>query len=108
MHVTEQEAAAMYARACRSWYGIKANSVLNSQIKRLMAKADARGVKAWQQVAQALENLEDERSTGRTAGKLRAEPRAWRGGHGSMSRPVGGRGRDCASASAVHSCWPGV
>jgi hypothetical protein len=57
MFVTEEEAAAIYAKACRSWYGARANSVVHSQIKRLMAKGDCKGVKAWQQVARALEDL---------------------------------------------------
>jgi hypothetical protein len=67
MHVTEHEAAEMYARACRSWYGIKAKSVVNSHLKRLMAKADAEGVKAWQQVAYALEHLQHEPNAGKAA-----------------------------------------
>jgi hypothetical protein len=67
MHVTEQEAAEMYARACRRWYGLDAHSVVNSKIKRLMAKDDAKGVKAWQLVAHALEQLQHEPSAGRAA-----------------------------------------
>ena len=55
MFVTEKEAAVIYAMACRSWYGARANSVV--QIKKLMAKGDGKGVKAWQQVARALEDL---------------------------------------------------
>jgi hypothetical protein len=54
MFVTEEEAAAIYARACRSWYGVKAQSVVNSQIKALMAKGDRKGVAAWRQVASAI------------------------------------------------------
>ena len=75
MFVTEEEAAAIYAKACRSWYGARAGSLVHSPVKKLMAKGDGKGVKAWQQVARALENLsaeplEDEgirRSTRRTA-----------------------------------------
>jgi len=50
----------MYARACRSWYGVSANSVVHSQIKKLMAKGDGKGVKAWQLVARALGSLKIE------------------------------------------------
>ena len=60
MLVTEEEAATIYAKACRSWYGAKASSVVYSQIKRLMAKGDRKGVMAWQQVARALEDLSTE------------------------------------------------
>jgi hypothetical protein len=56
MFVTEEEAAAIYARACRSWYGIKADSVVNSQIRALMARGDRKGVAAWRRVAGALKN----------------------------------------------------
>jgi hypothetical protein len=58
--VTEEEAAAIYARACRSWYGIKADSVVNSQIRALMARGDRKGVAAWRRVAGALKPLPDD------------------------------------------------
>jgi hypothetical protein len=60
MFVTEEEAATIYAKACRSWYGARAASVVHSQVKKLMAKGDGKGVKAWQQVARALESLSAE------------------------------------------------
>jgi len=56
MFVSDEEAAAMYARWCRSWYGVRAKSVVKSKIRALMAKGDRKGVKAWQQVAHALEH----------------------------------------------------
>jgi hypothetical protein len=43
MFITEEEAAAIYAGACRSWYGINAQSVIHSQIKKLMVKGDRKG-----------------------------------------------------------------
>jgi hypothetical protein len=55
MFVTEEEAADIYASACRSWYRGKAKSVVNSKIRALKAKGDRKGVKAWKQVADALE-----------------------------------------------------
>ena len=44
----------MYARACRSWYGTKAKSVVRAKIRALKAKGDHKGVVAWERVAQAL------------------------------------------------------
>ena len=55
MFVSDEEAAAMYARWCRNWYGVNAKSVVKSKIRTLMAKGDRKGVRAWQQVADALE-----------------------------------------------------
>jgi hypothetical protein len=57
MFITEEEVATIYAKACRSWYGVRAASVVHSQVKKLMAKGDGKGVKAWQQVARALDSL---------------------------------------------------
>ena len=54
MFVTEEEAAEMYARACRSWYGTKAKSVVRAKIRALGAKGDHKGVVAWERVAHAL------------------------------------------------------
>ena len=45
MFITEQEAADMYARACRRWYGDEAKSVVSSKIGVLEAKGDHKGVK---------------------------------------------------------------
>src|SRR6516165_4910212 len=55
MFVTEDEAAAIYARASRSWYGPKAQSVAKSKVRSLRAKGDDKGVNAWQKVVEALE-----------------------------------------------------
>ena len=54
MFVTEEEAAAMYAGACRGWYGTKAKSVIRAKIRALKAKGDDKGVEAWERVARAL------------------------------------------------------
>ena len=58
MFITEQEAADMYARACRRWYGDEAKSVVSSKIGVLEAKGDHKGVKAWTQVHRSLESQE--------------------------------------------------
>jgi hypothetical protein len=52
--VTEREAAAMYARACRAWYGRRALRVIKETIKQLRAKNDESGVRIWTLVAEAL------------------------------------------------------
>ena len=57
MHVTETEAAAMYARACRSWYGNEAEAFVQAKIRKLRAKMDGKGVKAWLAVANALREV---------------------------------------------------
>ena len=54
MFVTDEEAAEMYARACRSWYGAKAKSVVRAKIRALKAKGDDKGAEAWERVARAL------------------------------------------------------
>jgi len=58
MFVTEEEAADMYARACRRWYRDDAKSVVSSKIGALRAKGDHKGVKAWTQVHRSLEAQE--------------------------------------------------
>ena len=55
MFVTEDEAAAMYARASRSWYGPKAKLVAKAKVRSLRAKGDHKGTIAWQRVVDALE-----------------------------------------------------
>jgi hypothetical protein len=47
MHVTELEAASMYARACRAWYGRRAQKVVKDEIKRLRTKNDEADGRWW-------------------------------------------------------------
>jgi hypothetical protein len=54
MLFTKKDSATVYARACRKWYGPRAESVVKSQIKRLELKGDLKGVEMWQLVAEAL------------------------------------------------------
>ena len=44
----------MCARACGSWYGTKAKSVVRAKIRALKAKGDDKGVETWERVARAL------------------------------------------------------
>ena len=57
MLVTEKEAAAMYAKMCRSRYGAEAEAVVQAKIQKLRAKRDRKGVKAWLAVASALRQI---------------------------------------------------
>jgi len=57
MLVTEKEAAAMYAKMCRSRYGAEAEAVVQAKIRKLRAKKDRKGVKAWLAVASALRQI---------------------------------------------------
>jgi hypothetical protein len=54
MHITSEDAAAMYARACRAWYGPKAPLIVRGKIEELRRAGDHSGVIAWSQVAEKL------------------------------------------------------
>jgi hypothetical protein len=58
MFVTEEEAAEIYAKACRSRYREEAKLVVNSKIRALKAKGDSKGVRAWTLVRHSLERQE--------------------------------------------------
>jgi hypothetical protein len=66
MRVTDQQAALMYARACRAWYGRRAPKVVKDTINRLRAEDDESGVRMWTLIAEALPDL-------------RAQPPYWAG-----------------------------
>ena len=51
MHITEDDAAHMYARACRAWYGRRAKHEVNKRIKELQLAGDEAGVRIWKRVA---------------------------------------------------------
>jgi hypothetical protein len=54
MRVTEKDAASMYARACRAWYGRRATRVVKDTITQLRAANDESGVRMWTLIAEAL------------------------------------------------------
>jgi ribosomal protein L18E len=58
MFITDNEAAAMYARAFRRWHGPKAKSMAKSKIRSLRAKDDHKGVSMWRKVLTAIEREE--------------------------------------------------
>jgi hypothetical protein len=57
MHITEDDAAFIYARACRAWYGRRAKHVVNNRIKELQRERDEAGVRIWNRVADHLTRL---------------------------------------------------
>jgi hypothetical protein len=72
--VTEREAAAIYARACLSWYGHHcAKSVARSMVRKLSTRCDLNGVKAWRLVSEELVRLERERMSQPFESKMRAQ-----------------------------------
>jgi hypothetical protein len=59
MEITKQEAAIMYARACRSWYGRRAPHIVRTTIAQLQRNGDLDGVDAWSEVARQLSRMND-------------------------------------------------
>ena len=51
MQVSSDDAAMMYARACRAWYGRRALRVVTSKMRELQQRGDAGGAAAWAKVA---------------------------------------------------------
>jgi hypothetical protein len=58
MHATRDEAATIYARACRAWYGKRAPRVVKKRIDELRRAGDHDGVEAWNKVAAKLSLLQ--------------------------------------------------
>ena len=58
MEFTSEDAAVMYARACRAWYGRRAPRIVKDRIEELRRAGDQGGVRAWSQVADQLEQLQ--------------------------------------------------
>ena len=58
MEFTSEDAAVMYARACRAWYGRRAPRIVKDRIEELRRAGDQGGVSAWSQVADQLEQLQ--------------------------------------------------
>jgi hypothetical protein len=72
MDVSPQDAAAMFARACRAWYGERALRVVSSRVQALEKRGDAQGVAAWARVADVLSQTKMSHSArqGETLGEL--------------------------------------
>ena len=57
MKITHEQAAEMYARACRAWYGPRAKGIVRKKIKQLERQGDHSGVVAWTAVAHQLSRM---------------------------------------------------
>src|SRR6516162_3476678 len=97
MEFTSDDAAYMYARACRAWYGVRAPRIVKDRIEELRRAGDHSGVKAWSQVAHQLAQLQ---STKRSAvdqprprddsrSRRVASARAWPRSASSPAAPAG-------------------
>jgi len=62
MHVSPVEAAKIYARACKAWYGPRAHRIVLKRVQEMRTRGDRSGIKAWEQVAAAL-RAEEEQAT---------------------------------------------
>jgi hypothetical protein len=56
MHIGIDEAAKIYAKACRAWYGPRARQVVRRKVDEMHARGDRSGVQAWELVAEELES----------------------------------------------------
>jgi hypothetical protein len=63
MEITKDQAAEMYARACKAWYGHRAKPIVRNKIKKLHRKGDLDGVHAWTEVERHLPAHEFEPAT---------------------------------------------
>jgi hypothetical protein len=61
MQITADEAAFVYARACRSWYGGGARRMIMSQMEELRNAGDPRALKICKLIADELTKLDAER-----------------------------------------------
>ena len=61
MYASLDDAAAIYARACRAWYGKRAPRIVKKRIEELKRAGDAKGVEAWTQVADKLTLLQHQK-----------------------------------------------
>jgi hypothetical protein len=57
MQASLDDATAIYARACRAWYGKRAPRIVKTRIEELRRAGDFKGVEAWTQVADKLSRL---------------------------------------------------
>jgi len=62
MYCSADDAASIYARACRAWYGKRARRVIEQQVQRLQRRGDERGVHAWSLVSKKLSETKTRRA----------------------------------------------
>jgi hypothetical protein len=56
MYIELDAAVEIYAKACRSWYGQRAQKVVLERASELYRSGDLEGCKVWQRVAAELEH----------------------------------------------------
>jgi hypothetical protein len=57
MYLTLDDAIAMYARACRAWYGKKAVSVIMKTATECRQRGDLEGEVVWGRVAESIPTI---------------------------------------------------
>jgi hypothetical protein len=62
MQASLDDATAIYARACRAWYGKRAPRIVKTRIEELRRAGDVKGVEAWTQVADKLSRLQSQKT----------------------------------------------
>jgi hypothetical protein len=58
MEMSSHDAAVIYARACRAWYGKRAVRVVSEQVRKMKRRGDADGLAIWSKVAERLTELD--------------------------------------------------
>jgi hypothetical protein len=62
MHVSPVEAAKIYAKACKAWYGPRAHRIVQRRVHEMRTRGDKSGIRAWEQVAAALKADDEQRA----------------------------------------------
>jgi hypothetical protein len=71
MDVNIDDAAFMYARACRAWYGKRATRIVRGRASELAKRGDNKGAAVWTKVADHLSRLDrPDRRHGASGGQL--------------------------------------
>jgi hypothetical protein len=73
MQITADDAAFVYARAYRSWYGGRARRMIMSQMEELRYAGDPRALRICKLIAEELSKLDAERRDGGGAPAIRRE-----------------------------------
>jgi hypothetical protein len=73
MQITADEAAFVYAQACRSWYGGGARRIIMSQMEELRDAGDPRALRICKLIAEELSKLEAERRGAGAAPAIRQD-----------------------------------
>jgi hypothetical protein len=58
MEVSSHDAAVIYARACRAWYGKRAFRIVGEQVRNMKRRGDVHGLAIWSKVAERLTEVD--------------------------------------------------